>query len=126
VALIQDEGVSIMSLSGIAHLVFVKERTGDELYGISWSHDPADPKLAFRVVRKGAGEGESFSALVVYSDTDETWFYASPRVEWFMEPSVQDYTWLRVIWEDNNSGLYAPIPVANVPRKEVMIFHSYE
>lgn len=126
VAVVHELGASIVNLAGIDRLIFTKERTSDELFGVNWSPDPADPKVAFRLVRKGSDAEESFSAIVVYSNIDDEWYYATPDMRWFMEPDISDYRWLRVVFESDNSGFYAPIPVANVPNREVVIFHSFE
>ncbi len=126
VAVTHEFGVSMVTLAGIDRIVFEKERMSDEVFGVNWSHDTADPKLAFRIVRKGTGEGESFSAIVIYSDSDGIWYYASPRIGWAMEPLIQDYTWLRVLFQADDTGIYAPIPVSDVPDRDVIIYHSYE
>jgi hypothetical protein len=125
-AVIHEFGVSMVSLAGINRIVFEKERTSDGIFGVNWSHDLADPRLAFRIVRKGTGEGMSFSAIVVYSDNDMNWYYASPRVGWAMEPVIQDYRWLRMLFQSDDAGIYAPIPVSGIPDKDVVIYHSYE
>ncbi|HUV35435.1 MAG TPA: hypothetical protein VMX58_00675 [Patescibacteria group bacterium] len=127
VAVIKEIGVSIVNPLGDDRLIFTKERTSDEIFGINWSPDPADPRLGFRIVRKGSGAGESFSAIVVpSSDNDLKWYYASPRVDWYIEPTIEDYRWLRVLFEQDNAGIYAPVPVANVSGREVVIYHSFE
>ncbi len=126
VAVIHEFGVSVVNLVGADTIVFQKERMSDDVFGVNWSHDPADPRLAFRIVRKGTGEGESFSAIVIYSDSDMIWYYASPRVEWAMEPAIQDYRWLRVLFQADDRGIFAPIPVSGIPDMDVIIYHSYE
>jgi hypothetical protein len=126
-AVVKDEGVSLVTPAGNEQVIFTKERLGDEIIGLNWSPDAADQKLGFRVVRKGATALESFSAIVVYSMSDDEWYYAIPGISWddTREPPV-DYTWMRMIFESDNDGIYAPVPVANKSGKEVEIYYTYK
>lgn len=126
VAVTHEIGVSIVNIAGSDRSVFIKEEASDELFGVNWSHDSDDPRIAFRVVRKGRDEFESFSAIVVYSDRNDRWYYATPALRWFSEPDVSDYRWLRVLFEQDDSGIYAPIPVADVQGKDVGMYHSFK
>ena len=128
VAVTHDIGASIVGFTGNQRLIFTKERTSDEIFGINWSTDVGDPEVAFRVVRKGSGDGESFSAIVIHSDAnmDLSWYYASHRIDWSIEPGVEDYRWLRVLYEADNTGIYSSIPVSSVPGRDVIMYHSFE
>lgn len=122
-----DPGASIVNLAGASRLIFLKERTSDELFGINWSPDPANPQVGFRVIRKGSDATQSYSAIVIYADLENKWYYATPDMRgWSMEPIIEDYRWLRVLFKSDLTGIYAPIPVANVPDKDVVIYHSFE
>lgn len=126
VAAISENGVIISSLGGIPRIIFEKERATDEIYGINWSNDPDDLMLGFRVVRKGRTTDDSWSSIVIWSEEDpEDWYYATPVVHWPGEPLVDDYTWMRVVFEPDSDGLYVPIPVADLPGRNVVIYHSY-
>lgn len=124
-AVVTEEGAAIISLSGVPILVFTKEKSTDELVGLNWSTDPDsnDPKLAFRMIRKGKGVEDSYSSVIIWSLNDDEWYYATPRVSWRAEPPV-DYKWMRIVFQSDNSGIYVPIPVGS--SGDITIYHSYE
>ena len=124
-AVVGDDGVYIVNLSGMASRVFRVEIPGDAVYGVSWSMDPASPRLVFRVTRKGKTEIDSFSSIVVYDYDADEWYYAAPRISYFREPEIDDYRWLRVTFDADDDGIYAPLPVGDVPGRYVIIYHSF-
>jgi len=126
-AVVTEEGISLVSVSGaITHNVFEREVSSDDIRGINWSPDPDDAKLGFRMVRKGRTSADSYSALVILSETAQTGYYASPRVPWTVQNEFDvKFTWWRVYFEDDNESLYAPMPVAGIAGKNVVIYHSY-
>lgn len=112
-AVIAGDGVYVGAPGEEPDRIFSKEREGDDLYGVSWSRGTSDQRLAFRVVRKGAGSGESFSALVLYRFDTGRWYYASPRIAFGSEPAVDDYRWKRAVFEPFGGGFVAPVPVTS-------------
>lgn len=125
IAAITSSGVLIVNQSGTVDSVFVKEKESDVLVGVAWSPDPSDPKLAFRMIRKGKSTADSFSALVIYSLNSRQWYYATPRISWATEPSVP-YTYMRAVFEADNNGVYfaAPNPAPS-GGSQVTIFRSF-
>ncbi|MBN1163143.1 MAG: hypothetical protein JXB45_01055 [Candidatus Krumholzibacteriota bacterium] len=132
VVLTAEDGIRLVSgATGAVNPdpLYVRERSTDKLVGINWSPDPVDPKIGFRLVRKGKDETDSWNAIVVYSFQEGS-YYATPDYAWSsqVEHSNFNYTWFRVQFESDNEGLYAPIPVldpVNYPGKESMIIHSH-
>jgi hypothetical protein len=124
-AVVTKTGVAVVTPGGTPDTVFVKERTGDDVYGLNWSPAGVGEKgLAFRMVRKGVSTAESFSALVYYSMTAKRWYFASPRIAAAnTEPSV-DYRWLRAVFDLSGNGIFIPVPVSDDGGK-VVIYHSY-
>ncbi len=125
IAAITSGGVLIVNQSGTVDSVFVKEKESDLLVGVAWSSNPSDPKLAFRMIRKGKSTADSFSALVVYSLNSRQWYYATPRISWATEPIVP-YTYMRAVFEADNNGVYfaAPNPAPS-GGSQVTIFRSF-
>ncbi|HSG26965.1 MAG TPA: hypothetical protein VLA34_00695, partial [Candidatus Krumholzibacterium sp.] len=128
-----DIGVVLVSATGVVNTtpVYEKEKSTDGIVGLTWSPDTVDPKLAFRMIRKGKNVEDSFSALVmVYLNTGIS-AYASRSVNWSSayEPAI-DYTYMRLLFAASG-GLYAPIPTpswSGEPSRtvECAIFRSYE
>ena len=88
-------------------------------------------QIAFRLVRKGKSEIDSWSALVIVDLTSGLWAYASETVAWHSsrEPSQIDYTWMRCLFDEDNTGVYAPFPVldsVNYPGKDIILIYSHE
>jgi hypothetical protein len=131
-AVINDEGLYIANLAGGVEgaPVFIKESANDDLIGVGWSQDEVEPRLGFRVVRKGQTSRDAWSALIIADLNSGQWAYASPKVPWSGSNEYEvDYTWKRVMFEDDNTGVYVPMPIAdevNYPDRRVMIFHSFE
>lgn len=126
-AVVTDKGISIVTPSSMSDIeVFEKENEDDEIFGVNWSevHHPDDKLLGFRLYREGKGAVGAYSSLIFYSHKLPGWYYVSPRVDWRKEPSV-DYKMMRVVFDANSEGIYAPIPV-NETGKETKIFHSYD
>lgn len=124
-AVVSEDGIYLVNLSGAATRVFAKELDIDEIYGVCWSADAGAPKLAFRMTRKGKTEIDSFSAIVMYDYTMNDWYYASPRIAYFREPEVEDFRWMRATFDGDTDGIYAPIPVGDDPDRDVRIYHSF-
>lgn len=105
-------GIWLVSAAGLvsSEAVFTKEKATDGIYGLNWSPNIAEPKIGFRMVRKGRDVEESFSALMISLLNDGVTVYASPSINWSLsyEPDV-DYTYMRVVF-DQDEVLYAPIP----------------
>ena len=121
-AVVTDQGIDIgMTLSGAVENVFYREKLSDEIIGIEWSSDSADPKIAFRLVRKGRSSIDSFSSLVLYSVNDDDWYYALPRLQWTREIEV-DYHLKKVLFESDNEGVYLPVPTEH----RSVIYHSFQ
>jgi len=125
-AVVTDEGLAIgMTLSGAVQNVFYREKSTDDIIGIAWSPDMLDPKIAFRLVRKGRTSIESFSSLVIYSINDKEgrgdWYYALPRLQWTREVEV-DYHMNKAFFESDNEGVYLPVPTES----RSVIYHSYQ
>ena len=132
-AAVNDEGVYLVSVGGAVNPdpVFTRERLTDGIYGITWNNDLADPQLAFRLVRKGKSEVDSWSALVIIDMTSGLWAYASEIVPWHSsrEPSQIDRNWMRCLYSADGKGIYAPFPVlddVNYPGKDVILIYSHE
>jgi len=132
-AAVNEDGVFLVSAGGAVapDPVFVRERFTDDVIGITWNHDLAEPKLAFRLVRKGKTEIDSWSSIIVVDLTSGLWAYASPTVQWqsSREPSQVSYLWLRLLFTDDDTGIYAPFPVlddVNYPGKDVILVYSHE
>ncbi len=131
-AVVTEDGIFMVSASGVVSSspIYVRERSTDGIHGLAWSRDLDNPKIGFRMVRKGKGSEDSFSTIVVYNVNEGTWAYATPSIPWSTQREIDvNYTWLRVFFEDDNEGIYAPMPVAdpiNYPNTEAAIFHSYD
>lgn len=131
-AVVRAEGIWLVSVSGLmsADPVFRKEKSTDGIIGLAWSPNMDEPKLAFRMIRKGKNVEDSFSALMISYLNDGITVYASPSVHWNTpyEPNV-DYTYLRVFF-DEDENIYAPIPTpewSGEPNRNVecAIFYCY-
>jgi hypothetical protein len=122
-AIVTEEGLSIgMTLSGAVQNVFYREKLTDGIIGVEWSPDiESDPKIAFRLVRRGRTTADSFSSLVIYSIEEDDWYYALPRIGWTREIEV-DYHLNKVFFEPDNDGIYLSVPAEN----RSVIYHSYE
>lgn len=122
-AIVNDDGIGLgMTLSGEVTTVYTREKLTDDIIGITWSRDiSSDPKLAFRLVRKGKTSIDSFSSLVIYSINDDDWYFALPRIELTQEMEV-DYHLNRVLIEPDDTGMYVPVPTED----RSVIYHSYD
>ncbi|MBN2184147.1 MAG: hypothetical protein JW746_02350 [Candidatus Krumholzibacteriota bacterium] len=136
-AVVNEEGIWIVSAAGVVSNspVYVKERATDGIFGVNWSPNIEDPKIGFRMVRKGKTVEDSYSALVLCmldSDTGE-WMhvYASRSVNWTSsyEPNV-DYLYMKVFFT-SEEVMYVPFPTPPwsgdpLRRVECTIFRSFE
>jgi hypothetical protein len=121
-AVVTDEGIAVgMTGSGAVTTVFHKEETTDDIFGVAWSPDPFDSKIAFRMVRKGRSSLEAYSSLVIYSFNEDDWYYALRAIHWQSELDV-GYNMKRLVYESDNDGIYAPIPTAD---GRCVIYHCY-
>ncbi len=122
-AIVTEAGLSIgMTLSGAVENVFVREKSNDEIIGITWSQDlSSDPKIVFRLVRKGRSTVDSFSSLVIYSINEDDWYFALPSIQWTREIEV-DYRLNRAFIESDDASVYLPVPTAG----RSVLYHSYE
>ncbi len=131
-AVVEKDGIYLISVGGVkgGNAVFEKELQGDGIFGINFSPDDDNLTLAFRLVRMGKTTVEAFAALVVVYlfDDSESWCYVSPRVPYAgcFEYEDINYSWFRVCFESDNTGIYAPFPVADMGTKEILIYHSFE
>lgn len=132
-AAVNEDGLFIVSAGGAVapDPVFVRERDTDDIIGVAWNHNIANPQLAFRLVRKGKSEVDSWSSIIVVDLTSGLWAYASPTVQWHSsrEPSQISYVWKRLIFSEDDTGIYAPFPVlddVNYPGKDVILVYSHE
>lgn len=132
VAVTDEEGIFIVSAAGAVSgpPVYTRERSTDDIIGATISPSPTEPKVAFRLVRKGKTNLDSWSALVVVDLTSGIAAYASPAVPWSGSRELEvPFDWKRMLWEDDNSGIYAPFAVlddVNYYRKDFVLFHSHE
>jgi hypothetical protein len=124
IAAITEDGISIVSQAGIPDTVFRKEKAEDNLSAIGWSPDQGNPKLAFRMVRKGKSSADSYSALMICSLNDRRSYYATPRIAWATEPPVP-YTYMRVLFEADNNGVYFPTPEPQTGGGKITLYRSY-
>ncbi len=131
-AVVRAEGIWLVSVAGImsAEPVFRKEKITDGIIGLAWSPNTDEPKLAFRMIRKGKNVEDSFSALMISYLNDGITVYASPSVHWNTpyEPLI-DYTYLRVFFDDDEN-IYVAIPTpewSGDPDRDVecAIFYCY-
>jgi hypothetical protein len=132
-AAVNDVGIYLVSAGGAVNPnpVFMKDLATDDIYGVNWNNDLANPKLSFRLVRKGKSEVDSWSALVVIDLNAGTWAFASETYPWHSsrEPNNLDYTWMRTTFTADDMGIYAPFPVLdplNYPGKDVILIYSHE
>lgn len=132
-AAVNEDGVYLVSSGGavIPNPVFTRERATDGIHGIIWNDDLANPQLAFRLVRKGKNEIDSWSALVIADLVSGLWAYASETVQWHSsrEPVDIDYTWMKCVFDEDGTGVYAPFPVlddVNYPGKDIILIYSHE
>jgi hypothetical protein len=132
-AAVNDVGVYLVGSGGgvSPDPVYVKERSTDDLRGINWNNDMAEPKLTFRLVRKGKSDVDSWSAMVIVDLNMGLHAYASEPVPWHSsrEPNLPDYTWLRGIFDEDGIGIYMPFPIideTNYPGKDIVLFYSHE
>jgi hypothetical protein len=132
-AAVNDNGIFLVSSGGVVNPdpVFLRERATDGIHGIAWNEDLAEPLLAFRLVRKGKSEVDSWSSLVIADLTAGLWAYASETVQWHSsrEPAQIDYTWMRCVFDEDGTGVYAPVPVldsVNYPGKDIILIYSHE
>ncbi len=122
-AIVTEDGLDIgMTLSGAVQNVFHREKLTDGIIGVEWSPDiDTDPKIAFRLVRRGRTSVDSFSSLVIYSINEDDWYYALPRIGWTRELEV-DYHLNKIFYESDNEGIYLSVPT----ERRSVIYHSYE
>lgn len=131
-AAVNDEGIFLVSAAGtVSPPIYTKERLTDDIKGLNWNNSDTEPLLAFRIVRKGVSEVDSWTALVVVNLNMGLFGYASPAFSWksSVEPTGIDYRWVRAEFEADGTGIYAPIPVMddyNYPGMKVILIHSYE
>jgi len=132
-AAVNEEGVYLVSVGGAVNPdpIFTRERLTDGIHGIGWNTDLANPQVAFRLVRKGKSNIDSWSALVIVDLTTGLWAYASETFAWHSsrEPAQIDYTWMRCLFDEDNTGVYAPFPVlddVNYPGKDIILIYSHE
>jgi hypothetical protein len=132
-AAVSDIGVHLVSASGVVSPIplYYLERSTDEIKGINWNNSDTEPQIVFRLVRKGKSEVDSWTALVIIDLNSGLWAYASPSFPWqsSREPSGVDYTWLRAVFDETGTGIYAPIPIrddVNYPDKDVILIYSHE
>ena len=130
-AAVNDIGVYLVGAGGTAASdpVFRRERATDDIIGVGWNS--SGTKIAFRLVRKGKTSDESWSALVIVDLNSGFWSYASKSVQWHSsrEPGDINYTWMRVLFDVDDTGVYAPFPVlddVNYPGKDVILIHSHQ
>ncbi len=130
-AAVNDIGVYLVGAGGAAASdpIFRRERATDDIIGIGWNS--SGTKIAFRLVRKGKTAVESWSALVIIDLNSGFWSYASKSILWHgsREPDDIDYTWMRVLFNVDDTGVYAPFPVLdddNYPGKDVILIHSHQ
>lgn len=123
-AIVTDTGVFIVGLSGASDNIFTKVKATDEIIGVNWSPDPDDQKIGFRLIRKGKSSIESYSSIIIYTDNNDKWYYALPRIPWRSEPEI-DYSLMKVKFDSDNKGILAPIPIAG-SGTQIRIYHSYE
>jgi hypothetical protein len=132
-AAVNDEGLFLVGAGGTLNPdpVFVRERATDDIIGVNWNDDPANPQIAFRLVRKGKSSIDSWSSIVVVDLTSGLWAYNSSTVPWHSsrEPADVDYTWMRVMFDEAGTGVYAPFPVlddVNYPNVDIILVYSHE
>ncbi|MDD3643075.1 MAG: hypothetical protein PHQ19_06410, partial [Candidatus Krumholzibacteria bacterium] len=132
VAVTSEDGIFLVSAAGSVSgsAVYARERATDEIIGCAFSPSATEPKIGFRLVRKGKSALDSWSALVVVDLSSGAATFASPAVPWHSSREIDvPFDWKRIVWEDDNSGIYAPFAVlddVNYYRKDYVIFHSYE
>lgn len=123
VAMIAEDGVRLANGLAEGTLVFPRERSSDDIVGLTWSRGTSGQRLAFRMVRKGASPIESFSTLVLYSVDAGEWYFATPRVPFGSEPSIDDYRWKRAAFDPVGSGVYMSFPLPGTTG--IAIYYSY-
>lgn len=131
-AIIDANGIWLVSAGGVVSgtPVFTREKGTDDLIGLNWSANTTDPKLGFRMIRKGKTVEDSYSAIMISYLNDGVTAYASPSINWHTpyEPEIS-YKWKRVFF-DQDENIYAPIPTpswSGDPDRDVecAIFYSY-
>ena len=132
-AAVNDIGVYLVGAGGTAAFdpIFERERATDDIIGVAWNNDGAEPQVVFRLVRKGKTSDESWSALVIVDLNSGLWSYASKSIQWHSsrEPSDIDYTWMRALFNEDGTGVYAPFPVLddiNYPGKDIILIYSHQ
>lgn len=123
IAAVAEDGVYVGTSMDNAVLVFPRERASDDIVGVSWSPGTSNQRLAFRMVRKGTSPTESFSALVLYSVEAGAWYFATSRVPFGSEPSIDDYRWKRAAFDPVGSGVYMSFPLPGTTG--ITIYYSY-
>ncbi len=130
---VNDQGIFLVSSGGAVNPnpIFQRELSTDDIFGINWNNDITNPQVSFRLVRKGKSDIDSWSALIVIDLNSGLWAYASTTVAWHSSRESADipYTWKRVIFTDDDMGIYAPFPVldeVNYPGKDVILIYSHE
>jgi hypothetical protein len=127
-AVVTERGISLVSVAGnVTPDILFKEISSDDFIGLSWSYDMNNPKLAFRMVRKGKTCDDSWTAIVIYSLDTGISYYASPGVSWNSQYEYADidYRWWRTFFTDDNEGVYASMPVCGISGKRVIVYHSF-
>ena len=123
-AMILDDGVYVGVPGASPARIFEKERSSDDIVGVSWSPGTSDQRIVFRMVRKGASVAEGFSTLILYSLDDGRWYYASPRISLGIELNFDDYRWNRAAFEPLGGGFLMPVPTP-AGGGGVMLYRSY-
>ncbi len=123
IAAIGEDGVHIGTSVADAARVFARERSSDDIVGVTWSKGTTNQRVAFRMVRKGTSSIESFSALVLYSVDAGEWYFATSRVPFGSEPSLDDYRWKRAAFDPAGGGVYMPFPLPGTTG--ATIYYSY-
>jgi hypothetical protein len=108
---IGEDGVYLALPGGEPKRIFERERSSDDLVGLSWSPGTSDKRIVFRMVRKGASVAEGFSTFILYSLEDDRWYYASPRIALGTELEFDDFRWNRAAFEPFGGGFIMPVPV---------------
>lgn len=125
IALVKADGVYIGPLGGSLDCIYVKERSTDDVLGVTWSPGSVNKRLVFRMVRKGASADETFSAFIIYFMDEDRWYFASPRIPGGSEPSLPDYRWRRATFEALGTGFLMPASTqSNTGISEMHIFRS--
>lgn len=116
-AAVTSEGIYLVSAAGVASSepIYERELLTDDLIGLNWSASDVEPKLGFRMVRKGASSIDSWSVFVICYLDDGLTVFASKRIGWAsaIEPMTK-YTYMRCFF-DEDDNVYMPVPMTTSP-----------